>query len=461
MFGAHHDAITGSESDQVYLDLLTTLARRARHRRRRTAVLARPSRGAGRCRRRARSDRVQPVDLGPSLITSRCDVTDVPGRSVEVVGPDGAVVPSVLDDVVRTPTRRSRPPTSRSSRDVPGIGHSAGWQVRAASEDAVEWLAVPDRTTIENEQHRPHRRPGPRRLCAAAGSTSGPGANPAQPGEVGNELVVLERVPRASGVPRRAVAPRRRTADRAPLGAGPRPRPSRASSRRSGERLTITGSLGRDDATRSASRCGTATTASTAARRSTGSSGSDHLLRVRWPVGVAGALPVSEVGNAVIGRGFALPRRGLRRSSVDAGQPGGQLVRPVVDGPGARVGGATAGTAPSARSASPRLVAADHDSAAAAAASSPSRWPGRASPRRPRSAPARATADLAVDSNLPDVADQRRRPGRQRLHRRGARRGRRAVPHRARQATRRARARRGSGCPPNARCARSGSRAPT
>ncbi|MCT9930275.1 NEW3 domain-containing protein [Planotetraspora sp. A-T 1434] len=34
--------------------------------------------------------------------------------------------------------------------------------------------------------------------------------------------------------------------------------------------------------------------------------GADKLLRLRWPVSVPGALPVSEVGNAVIGRGFGL-----------------------------------------------------------------------------------------------------------------------------------------------------------
>jgi alpha-mannosidase len=34
--------------------------------------------------------------------------------------------------------------------------------------------------------------------------------------------------------------------------------------------------------------------------------GSDQLLRVRWPCPVPGALPVSEVGNAVVGRGFGM-----------------------------------------------------------------------------------------------------------------------------------------------------------
>ena len=71
--------------------------------------------------------------------------------------------------------------------------------------------------------------------------------------------------------------------------------------------------------------------------------GADRLLRLRWPCPVPGALPVSEVGDAVIGRGFGLMhepgRRGsrrLREAPVDAGQPGIWLVRTVLGGTRAR-----------------------------------------------------------------------------------------------------------------------------
>ncbi|OOK65771.1 ALPHA-MANNOSIDASE domain protein [Mycobacterium kansasii] len=37
-----------------------------------------------------------------------------------------------------------------------------------------------------------------------------------------------------------------------------------------------------------------------------GFTGEDRLLRLRWPCPVPGAMPVSEVGDAVVGRGFAL-----------------------------------------------------------------------------------------------------------------------------------------------------------
>ena len=53
-------------------------------------------------------------------------------------------------------------------------------------------------------------------------------------------------------------------------------------------------------------------------------SGEDRLVRLRWPCPVPGAMPVSEVGDAVVGRGFALLHDGARigghrPAPVDAG----------------------------------------------------------------------------------------------------------------------------------------------
>ena len=71
--------------------------------------------------------------------------------------------------------------------------------------------------------------------------------------------------------------------------------------------------------------------------------GEDKLLRLRWPCPVPGAMPVSEVGDAVIGRGFALLHEpgsgGVRRhreTSLHTGQSGLRLVRAVVGDAGAR-----------------------------------------------------------------------------------------------------------------------------
>src|SRR5690606_6671056 len=45
--------------------------------------------------------------------------------------------------------------------------------------------------------------------------------------------------------------------------------------------------------------------------------GEDRLLRLRWPCPIPGAMPVSEVGNAVIGRGFGLLHPPGSSDSVD------------------------------------------------------------------------------------------------------------------------------------------------
>ena len=45
--------------------------------------------------------------------------------------------------------------------------------------------------------------------------------------------------------------------------------------------------------------------------------GEDRLLRLRWPCPVPGAMPVSEVGDAVIGRGFGLLHEPGCAESVD------------------------------------------------------------------------------------------------------------------------------------------------
>ena len=48
--------------------------------------------------------------------------------------------------------------------------------------------------------------------------------------------------------------------------------------------------------------------------------GADRLLRLRWPCPIPGALPVSEVGDAVIGRGFGLMHDRATPSAVDSAQ---------------------------------------------------------------------------------------------------------------------------------------------
>ena len=54
----------------------------------------------------------------------------------------------------------------------------------------------------------------------------------------------------------------------------------------------------------------------------------DKLLRLRFPTVLAGATPVSAVGDAVVARGYRSARQRLGHGAVDTGQPGGGVVRP-------------------------------------------------------------------------------------------------------------------------------------
>src|SRR4051794_19193869 len=134
VYGAHHDAITGAESDQVYLDLLTGW--REAHDVGRQ-VLQRSLDQLAAQIEPAPGDRAITV-FNPSSC-DRADLVPVPVsfaggtvQEVEVVAPDGRVVPSVLEHAVRQADGTPSSAELTFLAQAPGIGHSAGWQVRPA-----------------------------------------------------------------------------------------------------------------------------------------------------------------------------------------------------------------------------------------------------------------------------------------------------------------------------------------
>ena len=293
-YGAHHDAITGSESDQVYLDLLTSwrdahdLATGVRDRALTvlSGLVALPD-GAG-----------KPVVVWNPLNHERTDTVTVrltePVAGAIVTDDTGAELPALVADGTVTFLAAAVPPL--------------GWRVfrLAAAEDTGQgWTAV-DGETAASDRFRvtvdPARGGGVRSLVRD-------GNELITPGSVGNELAVYEEyhdhptfgegpwhlLPKgpvtASGSTTAAV-----TVERSPVG----------------ERVTAKGAVGTVRYTQTITvwhgvdRVDCATTVDEF-------TGEDQLLRVRWPCAVPGALPVSEVGNAVVGRGFGL-------IDVDSGQ---------------------------------------------------------------------------------------------------------------------------------------------
>ena len=288
-WGAHHDAITGSESDQVYLDLLTgwrdawELGSAARE-------------GAlGVLSSAVRAD-VPSVVVWNPLAHSRSDIVTVHldepvGEGVAVLDSSGARLPALVEDDGHSVSWRAD-----------GVG-SLGWRSYRVVDDAEPsgWQPA-DGEAIANDHYRlavdPARGGGVVSLVE-----TGSGRELIAAGAVGNELAVYEEYP---AHPEAGEGPWHL------LPTGPLETSSASTASvqvyRSplGQRLVVQGAVGtqlRYTQTLTLwygiDRVDCRTTIDDF-------TGADRLVRLRWPCPIPGALPVSEVGDAVVGRGFGL-----------------------------------------------------------------------------------------------------------------------------------------------------------
>ena len=319
-YGAHHDAITGSESDQVYIDLLSgwreayDLAAAVRD----TALDALTARidttGDGTAIVVANTlsfDR-------SALVTVRLPEGIDGGR---VVDDAGAEVPCLVDrgtlrflaaDVpalgwrtwrllpgapAATPawTPAGSPATGQAAAGAPAYGG-------AGVADAATGRAAAGPVTIENARYRVTADP------ARGGGLSSvydkaAGRELIRAGHVGNELRVYQEYP---AHPDFGEGPWHLVPSGPVVGSSATPATVRAESSPLGERIVVIGTV--DGLTyeqtvtlwHGVDRVDLTT-------RVVDYADADKLLRVRFPVDLPGALPVSEVAGAVIGRGFALP----------------------------------------------------------------------------------------------------------------------------------------------------------
>jgi len=289
-WGAHHDAITGSESDQVYLDLLTgwrdawDLGTAART-------------GALELLSRAVLTDTRSVVVWNPLAHSRTDIVtvhlDVPvGPTVRVLDADGIEVAALVSDGGHSVSWRADEVASM------------GWRTYQLADGARPsgWEPV-EGATITNEFHR--LRVDPTRGGAVVSLVEiDSGRDWIAAGAVGNELAVYEEYPAhpeagegpwhllptgpvqcSSSAPAESVQ-----AFRSPIGERIVVRGAIGEVLRYTQTLTLWHGLDRVD-------CRVVIDEFT---------GADRLVRLRWPCPVPGALPVSEVGDAVVGRGFGL-----------------------------------------------------------------------------------------------------------------------------------------------------------
>ncbi|WP_084961628.1 glycoside hydrolase family 38 C-terminal domain-containing protein [Thermoactinospora rubra] len=274
-YGAHHDAITGSESDQVYIDLLTgwreayDLAADARDRAldALTAQVSADGRG---------------VVVVNTLSFARDGLVRVrlaPGQTVEGV-------PCLAEDGV----------TVFMAREVP----SMGWRTyRVVDGEAPGWTPA-EGLTVENERWRVTADP-------ARGGTLASVLDLASGRELltgpGNELRLYGEYPQH---PDMGEGPWHLMPNGDVTGSSQTGATVRAETSPLGQRLIITGELG-EVAYEQVVTLWAGSDRIDFTTRILDYTGADRLLRVRFPARVPGALPVSDVAGAVIGRGFALP----------------------------------------------------------------------------------------------------------------------------------------------------------
>ncbi|SRX92086.1 Alpha-mannosidase [Mycobacterium tuberculosis H37Rv] [Mycobacterium shimoidei] len=292
-YGAHHDAITGSESDQVYLDLLTgwrdawELGRQARDNS--LAVLSSAVDGD--------------VVVWNSLGHSRTDVVTVGlDDGMRILDVDGTEVPGVWHDGGLF---------SFVAHEVPSLGWRA---YRVAPGTVSRWKPMSG-NVIANDYYR--LVVDPERGGGVASLVSSGRRELIADGRLGNELAVYDEYP---AHPTGGEGPWHLLPNGPVVGSSEAAATVQAYRSALGQRVVIRGRIGTVlrytqilTLWQGISRVDCRTTVDEF-------TGSDRLLRLRWPCPVPGAMPVSEVGDAVVGRGFALLHNPGTEQSVDTAQ---------------------------------------------------------------------------------------------------------------------------------------------
>ncbi|MGW3103610.1 glycoside hydrolase family 38 N-terminal domain-containing protein [Streptomyces sp. NPDC001100] len=283
IYGAHHDAITGSESDQVYVDLMTGW--RELYDLAETVHADATEAIAGKV--------AQLPGAGPDLVVFNAATWE--RRDVLTVT-DPGLIP--LDDTgLPLPAVREGDQLRLVVPEVPGMGLKA----LPLAEGSVPGWTPGEGLTIRNGFYEVTVDPARGGGVSSLRELADGGRELLRAGDIGNELVVQEeyaRHPRFGEGPWH-LTPTGTTAARsrdvtADIDVQHSP---------AGSRITVTADLGLFRYTQrltlwtGVARLDVTTTID-------GYDGADRLIRVRWPSDVTGGLPVHEVADAVIGRGF-------------------------------------------------------------------------------------------------------------------------------------------------------------
>ncbi|MDI3402531.1 glycoside hydrolase family 38 N-terminal domain-containing protein [Streptomyces cavernicola] len=324
LHAAHHDAVTGTFSDQVYLDLLPTwresheLAEDVRESALAALTAEADTRGPGSVGEAGSSGEVGSLgDAGSLAVTvfnplswARTDVVraSVDLGALRVADPallvvrdaDGRTEPVLVEAVSGDVGEHARVEVVFLAREVPPLGHRTWWLTADTAPRSGGWTPVADTYTVSNETFRivadPARGGG---LSSVTDLRSG--RELLTEGEV-EELVVQDEyaahpffeegpwhlLPKGPGAGSSAAPADSCTVERSPLGS----------------RIIATGRTGPVRWTRTATLWNGLDRVELTTKVDE-FTGSDQLLRLRVPADVPGALPVAETAAAAVGRGFA------------------------------------------------------------------------------------------------------------------------------------------------------------
>jgi alpha-mannosidase len=312
-YGAHHDAITGVESDQVYLDLLGSwreaweLASAAR--RDAAAYLVQGGLGGRAAPPRAggpggSSPRTSTVTVVNGLARSRdgmARVTIAVDRGgiewLELRDDAGRLVPALAEGVRRRDDGSLAEVTlTFLARDVPALG-TRTYRLQAADTGADGWQEA-GATAIENDAYVVTADPARGGTVSVTDKRTGTAVLTGP----GNELVIQDEYAQH---PRHGEGPWHLAPKGPGLGSASVPAVVRAERCPAGSRLVTSFSLDGLDVTQEtvlwdhAERVEFRTHVDSY-------SGRDRLLRVGFPADVPGGLPVYQTATAVIGRSFGV-----------------------------------------------------------------------------------------------------------------------------------------------------------
>jgi len=296
-YGAHHDGITGVESDQVYLDLLGSwreaweLSSAAR--RDAAAYLSGPDPGTG-LAVTVINGLARPRD-GVARVTVQVPEGGI--RDLEVVDDAGTPVPSVAGGARRRPDGSLAEVTlAFLASGVPALGRRS-YRLRAVDNGTAGWRET-EGTVIENAAYLVTADPARGGTVRVTDKRTGAEvlAGP------GNELVIQDEYAQH---PRHNEGPWHLAPKGPGLGSASVPATVRRERCGLGSRLVASFSLDGLDVTQEivlwdhAERVEFRTHVDSYAGR-------DRLLRVRFPADVPGGLPVYQTATAVIGRSFGV-----------------------------------------------------------------------------------------------------------------------------------------------------------